>query len=434
MKSEKLNAILEKIAAFFNTQPHASSIKDGLVAATPFTIIGGIASLIANPPISSDFDGSGFFGWFLSGWKALADAVAPYTTLINNLTLGIISVYVVFFIAYLLAQKKKINPITTSAGALLVFLLIAGPVTSYEGTNAIPIAYLDAKGMFTAMIVACVTVEITAFLFKKNVKIHLPESVPPMVSAPFEALIPFIINIIVFLLVDVACISLTAMHLPALILSLFMPLVSASDTIWAAIIYALLINALWFLGIHGANVVGTIMNPFFLINLTANLDAVNAGQAMESVLASNWNIIACNFGGVGSALAIVIASLIVARSKYVKSIIKIGGIPAIFNISEPITFGLPVMLNTYLFIPLLLVPIMNSAVMYLLMDFDIIGRIFISVPWTLPSPIAAYFATLDIKAAIAVVVLLVIDVLIYIPFIKKYDQTKLVEESGKLTD
>ena len=72
MKSEKLNAILEKIAAFFNTQRHASSIKDGLVAATPFTIIGGIASLIANPPISADFDGSGIFGWFLSGWKALA--------------------------------------------------------------------------------------------------------------------------------------------------------------------------------------------------------------------------------------------------------------------------------------------------------------------------------------------------------------------------
>lgn len=430
MNNQKLNDILEKIAAFFNTQQHVSSIKDGLVMATPFTIIGGIALVISSPPIPEGYVPSGILGSFLSGWQQLATATSQYTSLINSLSLGIISLYIVVFIAYLLSQKKGINPITTSAGSLLVFLLVAAPVQKLDSINAIPLNYLDAKGMFVAMIVACVTVEITAFLFKKNIKIKLPDAVPPMVSAPFEALIPFIVNILVFLIVDILCVSLAGQQLPSLILSLFMPLVSASDTIWAAILYALLINLLWFMGIHGANVVGTIMNPFFLINLTTNAEALAAGNEMPSVLASNWNIISCNFGGSGATLAIVIASLIVARSKYIKSIMKIGAVPTLFNISEPVVFGMPLMLNTFLFIPVILVPILNSAVMYLCMKFNIIGRIFISVPWTLPSPIAAFLATLDVKAAILVILLIIVDVVIYIPFIKAYDNAKLAEEAG----
>lgn len=431
---EKLNNFLGKIAAFFNTQPHISAIKDGIVTVTPFTIIGGIALVIANPPIPENMDMTSVLGKLLGGWQKIADVLSGYTTLANNLTLGILSVYLTIAIAYLLAGKRKLNQLTTSIGALMVFFTVAAPVTGFDGTNAIPVSYLDAKGMFTAILVACVTVEITNFLMKKNIHIKLPESVPPMVAAPFEALIPFVANLVLFMGVDAVCQGVFKMQIPELIMQIFSPLVATSDTLWAAILYAFLINAFWFLGLHGSNIVGAIINPFLLINLTANAEAMSAGKELPHVLVQNWNILAVNFGGCGAALAIVIACLIVAKSKYIRSITKIGGFPTIFNIGEPVTFGMPLMLNSYLMLPILLVPTLNSAVTYLCMSWDVIGRAFVPVPWTLPGPIAAFLATLDWKAAVLWVILVVVDVLIYMPFIKMYDRTKLKEEKGEVQE
>ena len=429
--NEKMRICLEKIAVFFDSQPHISSIKDGLVMATPLTILGGIALVIANPPIPADMNMNSFLGQILQVWQNIATALSPYTSLVNNLTLGILSVYIVVAIAYLLAEKKGLNKLTTSIGALLVFIMVAGPVTNYDGTNAIPVSYLDAKGMFTAIIVACVTVEVTNFLIKHNVKIKLPDSVPPMVAAPFEALIPYGVNVLIFLVISGICQSAFQLSIPALIIQLLSPLVSASDTLWTAMLYAFLINGFWFLGLHGANIVAAIMNPFMLMNLTANAEAMSAGQRLPNVLTSNWNILACNFGGSGATIAIVIACLLVARSKYIRSIIKIGGFPTIFNISEPIVFGLPLMLNSYLLIPMICVPVLHSAITYICMSTNIVGRVFVNVPWTLPGPIAAFLATLDWKASVLWIILIVIDVLIYIPFIKMYDQSKLNEEKAE---
>ena len=267
--TEKMNLYLGKIAEFFNNQPHISSIKDGLVTATPLTILGGIALVIANPPVPADMDMTSLLGQFLKGWQALAAFLSPATSAVNNLTLGILSIYIVVAIAYLLAEKRGINKLTTSIGALLVFILVAAPVSNFDGTNALPVTYLDAKGMFTAILVACITVEITAFMMKRNLKIRLPESVPPMVSAPFEALLPFGVNTILFLILNALSQNLFQASIPALIIQILSPLVSASDSLWAAILYAFLINGFWFLGLHGANIVAAIMNPFMLMNLTS---------------------------------------------------------------------------------------------------------------------------------------------------------------------
>lgn len=428
---EKLMSVLEKAAYVFNTQRHLASIKDGLVLATPFTIVGGFALVIANPPIPADAQMNGVLGWLLGLWKGLAAATASYTGLINNLTLGVLSIYIVIGISYCLAKRLKVNELTSCVSALLVFLIVAAPVTKLADVNAMPTGYLDAKGLFTAMIVSCAVVEINHYFIKKNIKIKLPDSVPPMVSAPFEALIPIAVNVVLFIGLSSACMNITGLSIPAFILESCRPLVAASDTLGAAMLYMFLINVFWLLGLHGSNIVGAIMNPFMLMNLTANAEAVSAGQAMPHVLTSNWNVLAGNFGGCGATIAIIVASFLVAKSSYVKSITKLGGFPTIFNISEPIVFGLPLVMNTYLALPILFVPVLNSAVTYMAMKLNLVGRVFISIPWTLPGPIGAFLATLDWKASVLWIILLIVDVVIYIPFIRAYDSSKLKEENAE---
>lgn len=420
---------LEKTAYVFNTQRHLSSIKDGLVIATPFTIVGGFSMIIANPPIPENARLTGFFGALLKLWKSFADMTAPFTGLISNVTIGILSVYIVIAISYCLAKRLKVNELTSCASALLIFFLVASPVAKLDHVNAMATTYLDAKGLFTAMLVSCIAVEINNFFIKKNIKIKLPDAVPPMVSAPFEALIPMAASILLFLSLSEICIFTSGMSIPAFILQCFHPFVSASDTLWAAMLYMFLINMFWLLGLHGSNIVGAIMNPFMLMNITANAEAMAAGQPLPHVLTSNWNVIAGNFGGCGSTIAIIIASLIVAKSAYVKSITKLGGIPTIFNISEPVVFGLPLVMNTYLALPILLVPVMNSAVTYMAMKLNLVGRVFVAIPWTLPGPIGAFLATMDWKATILWILLLVADVIIYVPFVKAYDISKMKEEN-----
>ena len=426
---EKVMNGLEKMAYVFNSQRHLASIKDGLVLATPFTILGGFALVIANPPIPADAQLTGIIGALLGGWKALAGAMAPYTALINNLTLGVLSVYIVIGISFCLARRMKANELTSCVSALLVFFIVASPVTKLADVNAMPTSYLDAKGLFTAMIVSCVVIEINHYFIKRNIKIKLPDSVPPMVSAPFEALIPLAVNVALFLGLSTICTMVTGLSIPAFILESCHPLVSASDSLWAAMLYMFLINLFWLLGLHGSNIVGAIMNPFMLMNLTANAEAVSAGQAMPHVLTSNWNVLAGNFGGCGATIAIIIASLMVAKSSYIKSITKLGAFPTVFNISEPIVFGLPLVMNTYLALPILFVPVLNSAVTYMAMKLNLVGRVFISIPWTLPGPVGAFLATLDWKASVLWCILLVIDVMIYIPFMKAFDNNKLKEET-----
>ena len=428
MMTERFTNVLEKIANFFNTQKHFSSIKDGLMYTMPFTIIGGIALIIGNPPIPEGTDLSNGIGVFLQAWKELSISWSPFITAMNTLSLGLLSVYVTIAISYLLAKKYDLERFACCAIGLISFLALAAPIANIEKVNYINLSYLDAKGLFTAMIASCGSLEIYRFFISKNIKIRLPESVPEMVSAPFEALIPMIVSVVLFICVSILSLQLGGKAFPAIIMDIMKPFISTSDSLLFVILIGLLVNGFWFLGLHGGSIVGAVMNPFLLINLAANADAIAAGSKAPHILATNYHVLFMNLGGAPAAFPIIIASLICARSAHVRSIAKLGAPASVFGISEPILFGYPIVMNPLLLPGILFIPILNGVITYLLMSMNFIGRICVNVPWTLPGPIGAFIATMDYKAMILWFALFIMDVFLFIPFIKLYDKQMQKQE------
>lgn len=430
-----LEKYLGKVAYFLQTQIHFSSIVSGIVVIVPLTIIGGFATIITSVPATDAVEKGSLLYRIFEAWGNLAaSGFGIFAKMIFNLTFGLLSLYVLIAITVALADKYKMNRVLNVITSMLVFIMIAAPITTLEETTAIPIAYLDAKGLFTAMIVACGTIEISRFLIKRNIKFCLPPSVPPSISAPFEQLIPMMVNIVVFYVLSIACQRATGVVIPQFILNIMKPLLSTTDTVWAAAIYALLLNGLWMVGVHGGNIVNSVMAPFFLINLTANAAARAAGEEMTNVLCTNWHILGFNYGGSGVALALVLAAIIVAKSQHLRSVTKLGFVPVLFNVSEPVVFGYPIVLNAYLALPFLLLGVFNSVITYFCMSVGIVGKIFVAVPANLPTPLILFLSTMDWKAPVLWLVLLVIDVIVYMPFVKMFDNKLLKDEKEAGTE
>ena len=424
----KIMSILEKplgkFSVFISNNKFTSAIIHGITISIPVTIIGGLATLITAAPDPTILAEGTFFRGVLEFWSSLAaGSLGVFSTFVNNVTMNMIAVYCLLAITYRLADSFKLEKMTSCMTSLIVFLMVA---CTFD--TGISMSFLGGRGLFFAMFVACLSIFITHLLFERNIKITLPDSVPPNVAAPFEQLIPLIVNIIVFYVLNQICVDLTGVIIPEFIMNIFKPLLSASDTLPAMLIYAFLLNALWIIGVNGGNIVNSVMSSILLINLAENAEAYAAGQPLTHIFCYSPNTSIMNPGGSGAALALVIAALIVAKSDHLKAITRIGGAGTIFNISEPIVYGYPIVLNSYLFIPFILVPMLNTTVWYFLMRLDIVGKMFINVPWVLPAPIQLFLATLDWKTIIIWIVLIVVNVLIYIPFVKMYDNHLLKEQ------
>ena len=217
---------LGKFSAFIQNNNYTSAIVRGITISIPVTIVGGLATLITAAPDPAILGEGNFFYGVLVLWQSLAQgSLGTFAALVNNVTMNMLSVYCLLAITYNLAESYKLDKMTSCMTSAVLFFMIG---CSFEG--GISMGFLGGRGLFFAMFVACLSVFITQFLFKKNIKITLPDSVPPNVSAPFEQLIPLVINVIVFYLLNVLCLKATGVIIPDFILNVFKPLLSASDT------------------------------------------------------------------------------------------------------------------------------------------------------------------------------------------------------------
>lgn len=416
---------LEKMAEFLQTNVFASSIVHGLSVAIPVTIIGGLCTLLTSAPDPSILSEGNIFHGLLAGWFALSQgALGQFASLVNKATMSMLAVYSLISITDRLADQFELDRVNSVVNAIIIFLMIA---CFQDG--ALIMNYMGGNGLFSAMLVACLVTYITHLCVKNGLSIKLPASVPPFVAAPFTALIPLVINVVVFYLLSVGCQAAFGVLIPQFILNITKPLLSASDSVWAVIIYAFLLNALWLIGVNGGNIVNSTMSAFLLMNIAENAAAHEAGLPMtHNVMVYSPNTAMINFGGSGSALALVIAALIVARSQHLKTMTKLGGFGTIFNISEPIVYGYPVVLNTFIALPFVLLPIFNGVSVYFAMELGLIGRPYINIPWVIPTPIQLFLQTLDWKAFVFSCVLLVINVVVYMPFVKAFDNSLLAQE------
>lgn len=427
----KLKNFIQKTAIFLDRQPHINSMKNGILVTVPATIIGGIMMIIATPPVTATMQPTNVFFSFLLQWKAWSVANNTALMIPYYMTLGLISVYAVAAISYYMAKKRNVNELTAMVSAVMIFLMIAAPASPIKDIGTMMnIAYLDGKGLFSAIIVGLLSVEIMSFLFKKNIKIRMPDSVPPMVTAPFEALIPLIVNMIVFYGGNLLLQSMTGFSLPAFIIALMKPLIFAADSLPGILFIVFMINLFWIFGINGGAVVNSVASAFTLANLSANAAAVEAGEQMEFINAGPFYNVFGNIGGFAATLGMVLMMLFVSKSSQLKSVSRIAIGPQLFNINEPVTYGMPLVMNPYLTIPILLVPSINVIIAYACTTAGLIGKVYINAPWTLPGPLLAFASTLDVRAVILWFVLLAIDMVVYLPFLKMYDKYLLEKESG----
>lgn len=434
---EKLKAFFDKfqkvmeekvvpVATKITSQRHLAALRDGLTILIPLTVIGGISLMIANPPVDLEvMKPTNFFFSFLIAWKTWATQWSSILTIPFNLTIGIISVYVVLGVSYRLAQHYEMEAFPNAITALFTFLCIAAVPQTIKDGSYINLSGLGSGSMFAAIIVALVVIEINHFMIAKNIKIKMPAGVPPMVAGPFEVLLPMVVDILFFIFLDQVCIATLGSGLTNLVFTVFSPLISATASLPSMLFIVLLTVVFWFFGIHGDNMVSAITTPIFTGNLVANLAAYNANKEIPNIIAGNFTFI---FGLAIAYLAILFNLNFVCKNKRLRSLGHLAIPSSLFNINEPLVFGVPTVLNILTFIPSMICVAINLVVAYLSTAAGLMNKTCMSVPWTLPAPLYAFLSTMDYRAIIIWFVLFAINIIIFIPFMKSYDKQMDLED------
>lgn len=416
----KIAPVAGKIAS----QHHISAIRDGFINAMPFMIVGSFLLVFAFPPFSEDTTFAFGKMWLEFAGQYRNNLLTPF-----QMTMGIMSCYIVAGIAYNLSNHYKLNAFPNAMLALMGFLLISAPMTDGSMSGG----FLGGTGVFTAIIVSIYSTEVVRFLKAHNIGFKLPEQVPDKIRQSFDLLIPSVVIIMTIYPLSLWLQAEFGMLLPELIMSWFKPLISASDTLPAILLAVFLVHILWFAGIHGAAIVGGIMQPFFLVNMQENQLALAAGEALPATFTEPFWTFFVIIGGSGATLGLVLLYLR-SKSAHLKSLGKLGFIPALFNINEPIIFGSPIVMNPILFVPFMLTPTINAIIAYVAVQFGLIGKMVSLVPWTAPAPIgAAWGSGWLFSNGLLVLALIAVDAALYYPFFKIYEK-QLIEQEEENTE
>ena len=407
------------LAAKLGQQKYVTSIRDGFIAALPFMIVGSFMLVFIFPP----FDPETKWG-FARAWLDFAKTYQNQLLLPFQLSMGVMTLFISVGVAASLGRHYKLDPITTGLLSLMSFLLVAAPIKD----GAISTQYFSGQGIFTALICSIYATEVYAFLKRKNITIRLPEQVPTGVARSFEILIPVMVIILTLHPLNLFIESETGMILPEAIMSMVKPLVSASDSLPAILISLFICQILWFAGIHGALIVTGIMNPFWMANLAENQAALAAGGELTHIYLQGFWDHYLLIGGVGSTLPL---AFLLLRSKaiHLRTIGKMGVVPGLFNINEPILFGAPTVMNPVFFLPFILVPMVNAVLAYVATSMGLVARVVSMTPWTSPAPLgASWAANWSFSPVVMCLICMVMSAVMYYPFLKAYERTLLKQE------
>ncbi|GBF10741.1 PTS sugar transporter subunit IIC [Tepidibacillus sp. HK-1] len=421
---EKLLEVLESkmapLAIKLDGNRYITAIKDGFFGVMSLLIIGSIFLLLANLPISG-------YPEFMA--SLLGENWATYFTAPYYVTMNVMTLYVIVAMARSLARTYQLDSVSAITSVLVAFLLLTPFVKFEDGSSGIPVVSLSSSGLFLGMITAILAVEIVRFVDKKGWKIKMPDSVPENVSRSFSALIPALFVIIVFNVIRIAF-SFTSFGTVQTFIYHYLqiPLTNLGSTLPATLLITVFEALLWAFGIHGSNVVGGVMHPIWLALTADNAAAYAAGDTIPNIINYQFYSNFMKIGGFGSTFGLAILLLIAAKSSRYKALGKLAIGPGIFNINEPITFGLPIVLNPIMIIPFIITPLVMAVVAYFAMATGLVpftnGA---NIPWTTP-PIIAGFLLSGWKGALLNIVQIIISMAIYYPFFKSVDRMALKQE------
>ncbi len=385
-----------------------SAIRAGMVAIIPLTIIGGLFMILSFPPVKS--------------WEEWVKPHLPLLQIPVTATFGLLAVFVCFAIGYDLGKRLGQEAIVSAAMATLIFLM----VQLKPEDQSFSMAGLGSSGLFTAILIALITVRVQKWFTDHNLVVKLPANVPPVVYESFLSLSPMFFLVVAFWLIR----FVAGLDINHLLQTAFSPLVFALNTLPGILVYAFLVTMLWSVGVNGDNTLDAIVAPIFLQYLAVNVEAASQGRPLPYVTALGFFTSFVNVGGTGATIGL---ALVMLRSKEpgYRKISRLSLPTQIFGINEPIFFGFPIVLNPIFMIPYVLNALMLTTGSYLLMSWGVIQRPFVAVPWTTPPIIGHYLVSGgDWRAAVWGVVSIGLAMLLYYPFAKAAERRRLQAENA----
>ncbi|HFM6841178.1 TPA: PTS lactose transporter subunit IIBC [Enterococcus faecium] len=415
---EKGKPFFEKISRNI----YLGAIRDGFLTAMPAILFSSIFIMIAAVPEVFNV--------------TLPEAFSTWLWKVYGYSMGLVGLLVVATTARCLANSmnrqlsdsgKQINEVSVMLASICGFVMMAAD----QIDGGIATDYLGTKGLLAAFVSAFVTVNVYKFCVKRDLTIRMPKEVPGTITQMFRDIIPFSIAVFIAVLIDTGVRQFFGTSFAAGVIQLLQPLFSAADGyVGIAIIWGAM-AMFWFVGVHGPSIVEPAIAAIIYANVETNFELFKNGAQASKVLTVGLGNFVGTMGGTGATLVVPFLFMLFAKSKQLKEVGKASFIPVSFAVNEPLLFATPIILNPYFLIPFLLAPIANVWIFKLFVD--VLGmNSFISVlPWATPAPIGLVLGTgFSVLAIVLAVVLIVVDAIIYLPFVKAYD-SELVEQELK---
>ncbi|HEL0640799.1 TPA: PTS transporter subunit EIIC [Streptococcus equi subsp. zooepidemicus] len=413
---EKRKPLFEKISRNI----YLRAIRDGFIAGMPVILFSSIFILLAYVPNAWGFH-----------WSKSVEALLmlPY-----SYSMGILGFFVAGTTAKALTDSinrqleatNQMNYLSTMLAAMVGFLLMAADPAKEGGLLT---GFMGTKGLLTAFISAFVTVIIYKLCVKNHVTIRMPDEVPPNISQVFKDLIPFTLSIVLLYLVQLIVKHTLGVNVAESIGALLAPLFQAADGYLGITLIFGAYAFFWFVGIHGPSIVEPAIAAITYANAEVNLNLLQAGQHADKILTSGTQMFIVTMGGTGATLVVPFMFMWLTKSKRNRAIGRASVVPTFFGVNEPILFGAPLVLNPIFFIPFILTPIVNVWIFKFFIDVLGMNSFTANLPWTTPAPLGLVLGTnLQVLSFVLAAVLIAVDVLIYYPFLKVYDEQILAEE------
>ena len=437
---DKISAALEKylmpVASFIGGQKHLIAIRDGFITSLTVSMTGALASMMNAVFFKSD----SFFGQYLNRIDAYKNSVEPVLEkyvipVMGNIWFGtsaILSIFILLGVAYSLAKSNDMDGIGAALIALASWFTIF-PQTAMgvfskaeDGTFAegawglMSVNQLGANAMFSAMLVGLLSAQLFVVFTRKGWIIRMPEQVPPAVSKAFAALVPGGLTLIIFGIIgQIFFQGVGKAFVDWMLVVVQTPLMKLGQTPLAYIALIFIAQLLWFCGLHGSNMIDPALNAVYKTALLENVNAVAQGKDPVYALTRNFVDVYAQPGGSGGTLALIIAIVLFSKRQEAKELAKIAVAPGIFQINEPVIFGLPIVLNATYFVPFIITPPICLAIAWFFTEkIHFAKYLCVELPWTTPPIISAFFGTAgDFKAAILAAALLVLSIAIWTPFV-----------------
>lgn len=430
---DRLTNALGEFADRVNNLHYIIVIKNAFYALIPVIIAGAFGTLFGTMVFDTSTGLAQFapFAWLAN--------LKPIATALSYVTLSFLSIYVAFLMGLELGKLNGLEGYFPGIVAVMSYLVV-NPST-YLATNAdgasmlvsnvLAKQYTDTKGLFLSMIVAVASVELYTRLTKCSaLNFKMPDTVPPNVARSFSALFPGTLTVAIFSTIGWAFQQITGIYLYDAIYTLVQqPLMGVVQGLPGILILMFVAQVFWVIGIHGNQMIKPIREPLLIAAITANADAFAAGQTLPNIITMPFWDMYMSFGGSGCTLGLLIAIFLVGRRDDMRAIAKLSLPCGIFNINEPVIFGMPIMLNPILAIPFIITPLVTGTIGYLATAAGFAARAVVYIPWPTPPILSAWLATAgNLGAVVTQLVCIAVSVLLYLPFVRISNRQQLMTD------